>query len=688
MKISEIFGSLTFNEKIMREKLSAQSFRQIKQVLEEGESLSKELADKIAHALKEWSLENNVTHFTHWFHPMTGSTAEKHDSFLQFDSYGNTIERFSASELIQGEPDASSFPSGGTRSTFEARGYSAWDPKSPCFIVEGKKTNTLCIPSVFFSYNGDSLDKKSIMLKSIKVLEQSTKKLLKSINYDVPKSIIITTGAEQEYYLIREDLYKKREDLIVTGRTIFGDSPLKGQKMDDHYFGSINEDVKAFMEDAEMELYRLGVPCKTRHNEVAPCQYEIAPIFEELNIAADHNQLVMMVLNKKAKQHGFALLLHEKPFKGLNGSGKHNNWSIASTDGTNFFSPGKTRDDFFRFIVFLTGFIQAINKNEKYIRASISSAANDHRLGGNEAPPSIVSVFTGHDLGLILENLKNGKFTEPSGLDTIDAGVSYLPKIEKHTTDRNRTSTIAFTGNKFEFRALGSAHALGFHNTVINGAVAESFNKLAFDIEKAKKSEQNAEKAILKVISKTLKNSYDIVFNGNCYSKEWQQEAKKRGLSNLKSTPEALKCTLNDKDESAFLLNQKILNERELEARYHIKIEQYCNILEIEARTMLKMVKKYIKESVISQLTEFENINSKFKETYRSFFIKLEEKEIKLMEEVDNLKEIESEEKKAFYIVSNLIPTMESLRKVIDNLETETGKSHWKLPDYDNLLLL
>jgi len=688
MKISEIFGSLTFSEKVMREKLSAQSFRQMKNVLEGKEPLSKELADRVAHALKEWALENNVTHYTHWFHPMTGSTAEKHDSFLQYDSYGNTIERFSASELIQGEPDASSFPSGGTRTTFEARGYSAWDPKSPCFIAEGEKTNTLCIPSVFFSYNGDSLDKKSVLLKSIKVLEQSTKKLLKAIGYNVPDSITITTGPEQEYYLIREELYKKREDLVITGRTLFGASPLKGQKMDDHYFGSINDDVKAFMEDVEMELYKLGVPCKTRHNEVAPCQYEIAPIYEELNIAADHNQLVMMVLKKKAKQHGFALLLHEKPFKGLNGSGKHNNWSIAGSDGTNYFSPGKTKEDFFRFIVFLTGFIAAINKHEKYIRASISSAANDHRLGGNEAPPSIVSVFTGHDLGEILENLKNGKFVEPSGMGTIDAGVSHLPKIEKHTTDRNRTSTVAFTGNKFEFRALGSSNALGFHNTVINGAVAESFEVLAEEIEKAKKENSNLEEATLQAISKILKENFKIVFNGNCYSKEWEIEAKKRGLSNLKSTPEALKVTLGDKKESAFLLEKGILNDRELEARYHVKMEQYCTILEIEAKAMLKMVKKYIKSSVIAQLKELEQVSSKFADKYKSLFNDLEEKELHLINELNNLEEIENEEKKAFYIVSNIIPAMDSLRDTIDSLEEETNKQYWKLPDYDNLLVL
>lgn len=688
MKISEIFGSLTFDKKIMREKLSAQSYRQMENVLLGKEELSKELADKVAHALKEWALENKVTHFTHWFHPMTGATAEKHDSFLQFDNYGNTIERFSASELIQGEPDASSFPSGGTRSTFEARGYSAWDPKSPCFIIEGEKTNTLCIPSVFFSYNGDSLDKKSVMLKSINVLEKSTKKLLKAIEENIPESIIVTTGPEQEYYLLKEENFKKREDLVITGRTLFGSSALKGQKMDDHYFGSINDNVKAFMEDVELELYKLGVPCKTRHNEVAPCQYEIAPIYEELNIAADHNQLVMLVLKKKAKKHGFSLLLHEKPFKDLNGSGKHNNWSIAGSDGTNYLSPGKTREEFFRFIVFLTGFIQAINLREKYIKASISSAANDHRLGGNEAPPSIVSIFTGHDLGDILENLKNGKFIEPSGLDIIDSGVSYLPKIEKHNTDRNRTSTVAFTGNKFEFRALGSSHALGFHNTVINGAIADSFEKLANAIEEKKKKEKNLEKAILSVISKTLKDNFKIVFNGNCYSNEWKAEAAKRGISNLKSTPEALKATFANENESKFLIESGILNKRELEARYHIKLEQYCTILEIEAKTMLKMVKKYIKNPVISQLLEFEKIKSKSTETYRKHFENLEENEQKLITELSNLEEIESYEKKGFYIVSNLIPAMDNLRAVIDKLETETGEKYWKIPDYDQLLVL
>ncbi len=688
MRITDFFGSLTFNDEIMKKKLSHDVYKKFKKTIEEDEPITKEVAECIAHALKEWAIENNATHYTHWFHPLTGLTAEKHDAFLQFDEQGKPLERFKASELIQGEPDASSFPSGGTRTTFEARGYTAWDPKSPCFIMEGKKTNTLCIPSVFLSYNGDALDKKSVLLKSLKKLEEAAKTLLSSIEHPVPQRVFVTNGAEQEYYLLKKESFYKREDLRITGRTLLGAPAIKGQKMEDHYFGNIPDSVKYFMEDLEISLYKLGVPCKTRHNEVAPCQFELAPVFEEMNLAADHNHLVMIMLKKKAEEHGFALLLHEKPFKGLNGSGKHNNWSIADNRGNNYFSPGKNKDEFLRFLVFLVGFVNAVYKHEKFIRASVATAGNDHRLGGNEAPPSIMSVFVGSALEKVLLNLKEGNFVEPENFAKINLGLRHLPEIERHNTDRNRTSPVAFTGNKFEFRAVGSSQPLGLPNTILNTAVAESFFELADLISRKKSQTENTEQAILSALSETLKKCHKIIFNGNCYSKEWQAEAKKRGLSNLKTTPEALKSTFGNQEERRFLIDMEILSERELDARMNIKYDQYSKIVEIESRTLLKLAKRYVKPVVLKQVSFYRGFDFVDSSLY-SNFIKEMEKKIKTLEnEIDNFETIEEEERKAFFASNTILPLMEEIRDIVDFLENETDKSVWPMPDYDDLLTL
>ncbi len=686
MKISEIFGNLTFNDRVMREKLSFEVFRRFRATIEQGEPMTRDVAECIAHALKEWALENNATHYTHWFHPLTGQTAEKHDAFLQFHGDGEPIERFFASELMQGEPDASSFPSGGTRTTFEARGYTAWDPKSPCFIIEGDLANTLCIPSVFFSYNGDSLDKKSTLIRSAMVLEEAAKELLGVMDYSVPERIFVTAGAEQEYYLISRENYRQREDLALTGRTLIGASPIRGQKLSDHYFGSILPDVKAFMEDVELALYRLGVPCKTRHNEVAPGQYEIAPVFEEVNIAADHNQLMMMMLKQKAAARGFTLLLHEKPFQGLNGSGKHNNWSMADNAGTNYFSPGRNREEFLRFLCFLVAFINAVHRHEVFIRASVATASNDHRLGGHEAPPSIISVFVGSALEQVLADLKNGNFTELNGLEVIQAGLKYVPQIEKDNTDRNRTSPVAFTGNKFEFRAVGSAQPLGFPNTILNTAMAESLRELAGIIRKKSNGKQNREKSILAALSTLLQKCDRVVFNGNCYSREWKMEAEKRGLSNLKATPEALRAAFKNEKETAFLLETGVLNRTELNARYEIKVEEYAKRVEIEARTLLKLIRKDVRPALAAQLKELEFLNWGIRTRYREAAEQLERDSSSLAGELDGLQEVDGNEKQAQFCYGSILPLMGKVRESSDFLEEETDRRLWRLPDYDQML--
>jgi len=686
MKISELFGNLTFNEKVMREKLSFEVFRRFKATIEQGEPITRNVAECIAHALKEWALENNATHYTHWFQPLTGLTAEKHDAFLQFHDGGTPIERFYATELMQGEPDASSFPSGGTRTTFEARGYTAWDPKSPCFIIEGEMTNTLCIPSVFFSYNGDSLDKKSALIRSTMVLDEAAKELLGVMGYPIPQHVHVTAGAEQEYYLINREMYRQREDLMLTGRTLVGAPPIRGQKLSDHYFGSIPPDVKAFMEEVELELYRLGVPCKTRHNEVAPSQYEIAPVFEEVNIAADHNQLMMMMLKQKAAERGFALLLHEKPFQGLNGSGKHNNWSMSDETGTNYFSPGRNREEFLRFLCFLVAFVNAIQLHGVFIRASVASASNDHRLGGHEAPPSIVSVFVGSALEQVLTDLKNGNFTELTGMEMIQAGLKYVPQIEKDNTDRNRTSPVAFTGNKFEFRAVGSGQPLGFPNTVLNTAVAESMRSLARMIRSEISAGRGQEESTLAALSAMLEQCDRVVFNGNCYSREWKEEAKKRGLSNLRATPEALRSAFGSESEAAFLLEAGVLNQTELGARYEIKVEEYAQRVEIESRTLLKLIRKDIRPALVQQMKDLDYLDWGIRTHYREAVGQLERDSARLVGELEGLREVEGSEKQAQFCYGSILPLMEKIRDSVDFLEEETDRQLWRLPDYDQLL--
>ena len=562
----------------------------------------------------------------------------------------------------------------------------AWDPKSPCFIIEGEMANTLCIPSVFFSYNGDSLDKKSTLIRSTMVLDEAAKKLLGVMGYPEPQRVFVTAGAEQEYYLISREMYRRREDLMLTGRTLVGAPPIRGQKLSDHYFGSILPDVKTFMEDVELALYRLGVPCKTRHNEVAPSQYEIAPVFEEVNIAADHNQLMMMMLKQKAAARGFSLLLHEKPFQGLNGSGKHNNWSMADETGTNYFSPGKNREEFLRFLCFLIAFINAVHRHQIFIRASVATASNDHRLGGHEAPPPIISVFVGTALEQVLKDLKKGNFSELNGLEMIQAGLKYVPQIEKDNTDRNRTSPVAFTGNKFEFRAVGSAQPLGFPNTVLNTAMAESMLELSEMIQGEISSGKGQEEAILVALSTMLNRCEQVVFSGNCYSEEWKREAEKRGLANIASTPEALEAAFGNEKERDFLLSAEVMNQTELGARYEIKVDEYAKRVEIEARTLLKLVRKDIRPALALQLKDLEYLEWGTRSRYRETVGQLERDSARLSGELEGLQGMEEGKKQARFCHGSILPLMEKIRESADFLEAETDRQLWRLPDYDQML--
>ncbi|NLP11165.1 glutamine synthetase type III, partial [bacterium] len=536
----KIFGINCFNEKVMREKMPKDVYKKLRATIRKGEKLDMAIADVVAHAMKEWALNKGVSHFTHWFQPQTGLTAEKHDAFIEFDEEGIVLERFRGEQLVQGEPDASSFPSGGMRTTFEARGYTMWDPSSPAFIMEGPKGGILCIPSVFISYTGEALDKKTPLLRSMEALSRSALRILRLFGNNKADRVITTIGTEQEYFLIDKAFFALRPDLRITGRTLLGAEPPKGQQLEDHYFGSIKDRVLAFMQDSEIELYKVGVPAKTRHNEVAPHQFEIAPIFAEANVGADRNQLIMEILKKMANRHGLALLLHEKPFAGINGSGKHNNWSMADSDGNNLLEPGNTPEENLQFLVFLTAVLRAVYYYGDLLRAAIASASNDHRLGANEAPPAIMSVFLGDQLTKILDAIKTGKTVKATTQNLIDLGLTKLPAILRDNTDRNRTSPFAFTGNKFEFRAAGSSASVSLPNTILNATVADSLDVLYADLEKEIEKGTEFKTAVIAILRKHIKDTEAIRFNGNNYSKEWEQEAARRNLPNIKNTAYAL----------------------------------------------------------------------------------------------------------------------------------------------------
>ena len=594
-RIPEIYGSLVFNDKIMREKLPKDMYKALKKTIENGTHLELDVANSVAVAMTEWALEHGATHYTHWFQPMTNFTAEKHDSFISPTSDGQVIMDFSGKELVKGEPDASSFPSGGLRATFEARGYTAWDPTSPAFI----KDSTLYIPTAFCSYSGEALDKKTPLLRSMDTLNKEAIKILRLLGNTEVKHINTTVGPEQEYFLVDKDLYNKRKDLIFCGRTLIGAPAPKGQEMEDHYFGTLKPRVSAYMHDLDEELWKLGIPAKTKHNEVAPAQHELAPVFDTTNVAVDHNQLTMEIMKKVAAKHNMVCLLHEKPFEGINGSGKHNNWSMSKDTGVNLLDPGKTPAENTQFLVFLVAVIKAVDDYADLLRISVASAGNDHRLGANEAPPAVVSIFLGDELTEVLKAIEKDEFFTGHGAVQMDIGAKVLPHFVKDNTDRNRTSPFAFTGNKFEFRMLGSSSSVANPNIILNTAVAESLSQFYKKLKDVPAEEMD--KAIHELLKQTIADHKRVIFNGNGYTDEWLEKAEKRGLYNLVSTPDALPHFIDEKNEK-LLTSHHIFTDAELHSRYEIKLENYVKTLHIEANTMIEIIQKDLLPSITTYM--------------------------------------------------------------------------------------
>lgn len=698
--ISSYFGEDTFNAQIMKDKLPKEVYKKIIDISNEGKTLDIETANTVAHAMKEWAIEKGATHFAHWFQPMTGSTAEKHDAFIEFTDSGAVIERFSGKQLVQGEPDASSFPSGGLRATFEARGYTAWDMSSPAFLRKNGIGTTLCIPTAFISYTGEALDKKTPLLRSIRAANKSAIRVLRLLGNKKSKKVISNLGPEQEYFLIDKDYYFKRKDLVLAGRTLIGAPPAKGQELEDQYFGSIKQRVQSYMHDVEEELYKLGIPAKTRHNEVAPSQFEVAPIFEEANVAVDHNQLVMDTLSKVAKEHNMAVLLHEKPFARINGSGKHLNWSLSTNDGTNLFNPGTTPHENIQFLVFLIATIRAVYYNADILRASVASAGNDHRLGANEAPPAIISIFLGDQLTKILEDIEKGTVSEATNNVIIDLGISSLPVLSKDNTDRNRTSPFAFTGNKFEFRAVGSNQSISFPATVLNTIAAESLDIIADKIE-ARKGD-NINQVVIDIIKEELKVIKPVLFNGDNYSEEWHKEAEKRGLPNLKTSVEALKALATDK---AFALFEKygVLSRVEMESRYIIRLEKYIKDIEIEVKALLNMAStqvlpasvKYQNTLAISMINVEKLLGDTDMGAQKELLKKITLLINSVQSNLNGLKEklvksesIHDEKAKAELFCYDIKKTMDLIREDIDTLETIVDDEEWPLPKFWEMLFI
>lgn len=690
-KLSELFGSMVFNETVMRERLPQETFNTLKRTMDQGIPLEEGVANIVANAMKDWAVEKGATHFTHWFQPMTGITAEKHDSFISPQKNGTVIMNFSGKELVKGEPDGSSFPSGGIRATCEARGYTAWDPTSPAFIKDG----SLCIPTAFCSYGGEALDKKTPLLRSMDAIDRQSKRILALFGKTV-KRVSTTVGPEQEYFLIDADLYRQREDLKLTGRTLFGAPASKGQELDDHYFGVIRTRVSEFMKDLDKALWELGIPAKTKHNEVAPAQHELAPIFSTTNIAADHNQLTMELMKKIAKKHNLVCLLHEKPFAGVNGSGKHNNWSLTTDTGENLLEPGKTPEANAQFLLILTAVIKGVDEYQDLLRASVATAGNDHRLGANEAPPAIISMFVGDELEALLESIQKGVPYDSKDKEVLRLGVDALPDLPKDNTDRNRTSPFAFTGNKFEFRSLGSSLSISCPNIMLNTIIAEEFRQFADILE----SSQDFNADLNKLIKTTLHQHSRIIFNGNGYSPEWVEEAKQRGLLNLKTTTDAMPTFLEKKNVQLFE-QHGVYTEKEMKARYEIQMEEYTKTLLIEARTMITMVYRQIGPAVLSYtksvnetIEGIQKTNSTFSTTSMTRLVqRLAENYDMLMDTTQVLEEIVQKVGKlndvteqAIHCTCNVIPTMEKLRTYADTLETITAKESWPFPVYSDLL--
>lgn len=690
-KLSELFGSMVFNETVMRERLPQETFNTLKKTMDQGIPLEEGVANIVANAMKDWAVEKGATHFTHWFQPMTGITAEKHDSFISPQKNGTVIMNFSGKELVKGEPDGSSFPSGGIRATCEARGYTAWDPTSPAFIKDG----SLCIPTAFCSYGGEALDKKTPLLRSMDAIDRQSKRILALFGKTV-KRVSTTVGPEQEYFLIDADLYRQREDLKLTGRTLFGAPASKGQELDDHYFGVIRTRVSEFMKDLDKALWELGIPAKTKHNEVAPAQHELAPIFSTTNIAADHNQLTMELMKKIAKKHNLVCLLHEKPFAGVNGSGKHNNWSLTTDTGENLLEPGKTPEANAQFLLILTAVIKGVDEYQDLLRASVATAGNDHRLGANEAPPAIISMFVGDELEALLESIQKGVPYDSKDKEVLRLGVDALPDLPKDNTDRNRTSPFAFTGNKFEFRSLGSSLSISCPNIMLNTIIAEEFRQFADILEFS----QDFNADLNKLIKTTLHQHSRIIFNGNGYSPEWVEEAKQRGLLNLKTTTDAMPTFLEKKNVQLFE-QHGVYTEKEMKARYEIQMEEYTKTLLIEARTMITMVYRQIGPAVLSYtksvnetIEGIQKTNSTFSTTSMTRLVqRLAENYDMLMDTTQVLEEIVQKVGKlndvteqAIHCTCNVIPTMEKLRTYADTLETITAKESWPFPVYSDLL--
>lgn len=688
--ITDVFASKVFDEAKMKDYLAKDTFREIEKTIREGKPLNPKIAEAVAHAMKEWALSEGATHFTHWFQPLTGVTAEKHDSFLNPGKDGDIALEFSGKELVKGEPDASSFPSGGLRATFEARGYTAWDPTSYVFIKNG----VLCIPTAFYSYTGHALDKKTPLLRSMEAIDIQARRVLKLFGYDDVKTVKTTVGPEQEYFLVDKEYFEKRKDLMYTGRTLFGAACPKGQELDDHYFGKINDRVQSFMKDLNLELWKLGIQAKTEHNEVAPAQFEIAPIFSTTNIATDHNQLTMEIIQRVAKEHGMVALLHEKPFEYINGSGKHNNWSLSTDTGVNLLSPGDTPQKDAQFLLFLVSIIKAVDEHQDLLRLSVASAGNDHRLGANEAPPAIISIFLGDQLTNILQAIENDDSYTEDANDRMRVGIDILPKIKKDSTDRNRTSPFAFTGNRFEFRMPGSSASIAGCNIMLNTAVADVLSEMADILEKA----DDFDATLHNLIKETYKKHKRIIFNGNGYDDAWLEEAEKRGLYNLKSTPDALPYSVKPENIALFE-RQHVLNKEEVLSRYEINMEEYTKIINIEALTMLDMAKKDILPSV-SRFTKtlLETISSKkalgIDASYEEGFVQKISSKLKeaytALEDLDSktktFSEIEDFEKAAFYVRDEIIPAMDALREPCDVMETLTDASEWPFPTYGKLL--
>ncbi len=693
-KIPEIYGSLVFNDKVMREKLPKDVYKALRKTIDNNAHFELDVANAVAVAMKEWAVENGATHFTHWFQPMTGATAEKHDSFITPDDKGQVIMEFAGKELVKGEPDASSFPSGGLRATFEARGYTAWDPTSPAFIKDG----TLYIPTAFCSYSGEALDKKTPLLRSMEALNKEAVKVLGLLGNTDVKSVSTTVGPEQEYFLIDKEDYAKRKDLVFTGRTLLGAMPPKGQEMEDHYFGTLKTRVAEYMHDLDMELWKLGIPAKTKHNEVAPCQHELAPVFDTTNVAVDHNQLTMEIMKKVAEKHGFVCLLHEKPFAGINGSGKHNNWSMSTDTGINLLEPGKSPAENTQFLVFLAAVIKAVDDYADLLRLSVATPGNDHRLGANEAPPAVVSMFLGDELTAVVESIENDTFFNKMDKVQMETGAAVLPHFFKDNTDRNRTSPFAFTGNKFEFRMLGSSLSVAGPNVILNTAVAESLNSFYEELKDV--AADDLDKAVHELVKKTLTEHKRIIFNGDGYTDEWIEEAARRGLPNLKSTPDALPVFIADKNVKLFI-KHGIFTESEIGSRYEILLENYNKTLHIEAKTLTDMLYHQFLPGVEGYMNELADTIIKKKQALSGVSCRAEEKALdkvsraydniyelteKLAEDTAHAETIEDSLKQAEYYKDTIIADMDAVRVIADATEELIPEQALPYPNYSKIL--